>query len=105
MQLTQEQFESIRRWAQDTPQIRCAYLFGSRAKGTARPDSDVDLAIGFHCPDHEVQQMFFSHGEHWQNKLRAATGLKVCLAHLAGSLTPKHTAYVAECNIVIFEQD
>jgi hypothetical protein len=26
--------------------IDYAYLFGSRARGTARPDSDVDLAIG-----------------------------------------------------------
>ncbi len=27
-------------------EIEYAYLFGSRASGTARPDSDVDLAIG-----------------------------------------------------------
>lgn len=26
--------------------VEYAYLFGSRARGTARPDSDVDLAIG-----------------------------------------------------------
>jgi len=26
-------------------QVRVAYLFGSRARGTARPDSDLDLAI------------------------------------------------------------
>jgi predicted nucleotidyltransferase len=25
--------------------IACAYLFGSRARGEARPDSDVDLAV------------------------------------------------------------
>ncbi|MDP2497362.1 MAG: nucleotidyltransferase domain-containing protein [Candidatus Palauibacterales bacterium] len=27
--------------------VAFAYLFGSRAKGTARPDSDVDLAVHF----------------------------------------------------------
>jgi predicted nucleotidyltransferase len=27
------------------PQVRLAYLFGSRARGTARPDSDLDLAV------------------------------------------------------------
>lgn len=27
------------------PSVTSAYLFGSRAKGTARPDSDVDIAL------------------------------------------------------------
>ena len=27
------------------PEIRLAYLFGSRVKGSARPDSDLDIAI------------------------------------------------------------
>ena len=29
----------------DGPPLRIAILFGSRARGTARPDSDVDVAI------------------------------------------------------------
>ncbi|MDN3517812.1 nucleotidyltransferase domain-containing protein [Aquisalimonas lutea] len=28
-------------------EIACAYLFGSRATGTERPDSDIDLAVLF----------------------------------------------------------
>jgi predicted nucleotidyltransferase len=27
------------------PQVRLAYLFGSHTRGTARPDSDLDLAV------------------------------------------------------------
>ena len=27
--------------------VRLAYLFGSRARGTARPDSDLDLAVAY----------------------------------------------------------
>ncbi len=27
--------------------VRVAYLFGSRARGTARPDSDLDLAVAY----------------------------------------------------------
>lgn len=27
------------------PEVRLAFLFGSQARGTARPDSDVDLAV------------------------------------------------------------
>lgn len=27
------------------PQVRFAYLFGSRAQGRERPDSDIDVAV------------------------------------------------------------
>ncbi|MCI5045467.1 MAG: nucleotidyltransferase domain-containing protein [Aquisalinus sp.] len=35
----------INRWAISTPAIKEVWLFGSRAKGTHRPDSDIDLAV------------------------------------------------------------
>src|SRR5262245_18828915 len=45
MQLTDEQRDAIIAWAERTPQVKAVMLFGSRCKGTARPDSDVDLAL------------------------------------------------------------
>jgi predicted nucleotidyltransferase len=35
----------IRQALLDGPPLRLAILFGSRARGTARPDSDVDIAV------------------------------------------------------------
>jgi hypothetical protein len=35
----------VHNWARDQPLILRIYLFGSRAKGSARPDSDIDLAV------------------------------------------------------------
>ena len=35
----------VRRWAAGQPLVRRAYLFGSRARGDNRPDSDIDLAV------------------------------------------------------------
>lgn len=32
------------------PDVVAAYLYGSRARGTARPDSDVDLGVLFSAP-------------------------------------------------------
>ena len=32
-------------WAATEPLIRRVYLFGSRARGAERPDSDIDLAL------------------------------------------------------------
>lgn len=40
-------------WAADEPLVRRVYLFGSRAKGTHRHDSDVDLAV-LHEADPEL---------------------------------------------------
>jgi predicted nucleotidyltransferase len=45
MYLTETQFDILRSWALQTPQVQEAYLFGSYAKGEARHGSDVDVAI------------------------------------------------------------
>lgn len=37
--------ESLREALRDRPEIRLALLFGSRARGKARPDSDADVAV------------------------------------------------------------
>ena len=43
--LTDQQARAIKEWAGRTGVIEAVRLYGSRAKGCARPDSDVDLAI------------------------------------------------------------
>jgi predicted nucleotidyltransferase len=45
MNLTEQQVEIIKRWAASSPYVQAVRLFGSGAKGCARPDSDVDLAV------------------------------------------------------------
>jgi predicted nucleotidyltransferase len=36
---------SIVQWARADSRVAAVFLFGSRAKGTHRPDSDLDLAV------------------------------------------------------------
>ncbi|MCY7352781.1 MAG: nucleotidyltransferase domain-containing protein [Cytophagaceae bacterium] len=43
--LTDQQLERIRATLAAIPAIRQAVLFGSRAKGTHKPGSDIDLAL------------------------------------------------------------
>ena len=45
MDLSQSQISAIKEWALSTPEIAEVKLFGSRARGDAKPYSDVDLAI------------------------------------------------------------
>jgi len=37
--------DAVANWASTQPLIRKAYLFGSRVRGTHRPNSDLDVAI------------------------------------------------------------
>lgn len=71
MQLSGEQIDAIRAWASRTPEVRAVWLFGSRAKGTARPDSDVDLAIECDMADYCFER------EAWAGDLSGQLGLVV----------------------------
>ncbi len=43
--MTADKLGQVQRMLKGQPSILAAYLHGSTAKGTARPDSDVDLAL------------------------------------------------------------
>jgi uncharacterized protein len=42
--------ERVARVAASHPEVRAVYLFGSQAKGDARPDSDLDFGVLFRTP-------------------------------------------------------
>jgi predicted nucleotidyltransferase len=85
MQLPETWREAIEQWAARTASVREVWLFGSRAKGTAEPDSDVDIAIRLMPPTkgtdwaHGNYQRF---GDDWQNELKAIVGRHVSLVLL-----------------------
>lgn len=41
---------AVAKWAATEPLVRKAYLFGSRVRGTHRPDSDLNVAIELPTP-------------------------------------------------------
>jgi predicted nucleotidyltransferase len=43
--LSESDLTKINAWAEQHPEIERIYLYGSRARGDHRPDSDIDLAI------------------------------------------------------------
>ena len=50
MDMLDDWLHALRSWAKDNGNVRELWLFGSRAQGCARPNSDVDLAIAL-MPD------------------------------------------------------
>ena len=45
MQVTDGDRVAITEWAKDCPEITEVWLYGSRARGTGRDDSDINLAV------------------------------------------------------------
>lgn len=72
----------LRAWASKNRNARQLWLFGSRADGTARPESDVDLALGLMPPDgaHNWALGNFEFLKvEWQRELEAIVGCHVSL--------------------------
>jgi len=74
-----EQFprEVLCDWAGTTPEIVALYVFGSRARGTARPDSDLDLAVEVSGGSFGPLVKFVLSRVRWIEELRTMTGIPV----------------------------
>jgi predicted nucleotidyltransferase len=88
MDLTCQQVRAIQAWAEAAGYAREVRLFGSRAKGCARPDSDVDLAItaGF--------EHYVARANAWEAELSQTLGL---IVHMKQYNSPSD-----ECCVVLF---
>ena len=76
--------EQIREWAAFTPSVEAVYLFGSRARETHKPTSDLDLAIIVDSPDGKHDSEFIENKRRWQR------GLEQRLGGVAVHISPAH---------------
>jgi predicted nucleotidyltransferase len=93
----------VAEWAASEPLVEAAYLFGSRAKGFNRPDSDLDVALKVSGDD-----------EGFTNWISEASGLRKSLGNLLPvpvdlqmmhSLDAKVTPAVREHGTLVFKRD
>lgn len=66
--------DNLRAWLAGRPGVVCAWLFGSRARGSERPDSDVDVAL---LLDHEPASTLADSAIAMAGELEAAVHLPV----------------------------
>jgi len=85
MNMRDEWLRGLRSWAEANQSVRELWLFGSRARGDAREDSDVDLALALMPPDGKrdwaLGNYFALEGE-WKQELQAIVGRAVSIEPL-----------------------
>ncbi len=75
----------LRSWASANDSVRELWLFGSRATGGSRPDSDVDLAVALMPPKGNTDWVlgnYFAFESEWKRQLEEIVGLHVSLEPL-----------------------
>jgi len=78
--------DCLLRWAANTPTVQRMWLFGSRARGTHRIDSDIDIAVeitGWDSDDPDVRGEALAdwifNADDWRHQLRGITPLTIDL--------------------------
>jgi predicted nucleotidyltransferase len=82
MDMQDEWLRGLREWASKNDNVRELWLFGSRADGTSKPDSDVDLGVGLMPPANGTNWAFANFIEfkdQWRRELEATVGRHVSL--------------------------
>ena len=86
MDMRDEWLCGLRLWASRNDSIRQLWLFGSRATGRSRPDSDVDLAVSLMPPvgNHNwALGNYYALHSGWKQQLEAIVGRHVSLEVIA----------------------
>jgi len=66
-----EWVEDLRNWAHSAPLVSKVWIFGSRAKGTHKENSDLDVAIDLKLEDeNEKLSVWISNKENWKAELQ-----------------------------------
>jgi uncharacterized protein len=73
--------QALRSWGSSKPFVRRLWIYGSRAKGTAREDSDLDVAVEIEPVgnDEESYTSFVSEANGWRTELQPMLTYKLHL--------------------------
>jgi predicted nucleotidyltransferase len=85
MQMRPEWVRGLCSWAEANGNVRQLWLFGSRARGDAREDSDVDIALALMPPDGKHDWAlgnYFASDSEWKQQLQAIVGRDVSIEPL-----------------------
>lgn len=81
----------LRSWALGQYLVKRLWVFGSRARGTERPDSDLDVAVEiFHQDESDGLATWMFETEGWLSQFEALLPFKVDLQQYQGQAGTPH---------------
>ena len=107
MAAAEAQREVLRSWASTTPCVRKLWIYGSRAKGTFKADSDLDVAVQIDPidPDETAYASWFHEKGGWQAELQKRLDVTLDLEWFdPNGSTPTIAKGLSEGNVVIYER-
>ena len=95
---------AINAWARQTKQVARVYIVGSRAKGTAGADSDLDVALIL--GEERGYTDWFFESDRWRTELQSQLDVELDLLRGTASLgNPVTETAVLEHGILVFDRD
>lgn len=100
----QDAIDIIKAWASDEPLVREAYIFGSRARQTNRPDSDLDVAVKVVAQpgDGREYACWMFEGEQLTSRLQARLPVKLQLEWYDPIETPHVHRGINESSVLVY---
>lgn len=97
----------LREWARNNPCIRRMYIFGSRAMGDERGDSDLDVAVEISPlpDDSNASATWMFENETWVNELQPLLKYKLHLVLLEPNNKKNVHKGVEQADQLIYEKD
>lgn len=98
----------LRNWAAANPEIRGLAVFGSHVKGTARPSSDIDIAVIFRPTHRATDEILFDWIDGKRRRVAEIAKLlsiEPCKVQLE-DLTKCHVRqYAKDASLLIYDPD
>ena len=96
----------VAEWAESESLVTKAYIYGSRAKGNYREDSDLDVAVEIEKQhgDTNVLTTWICEGGGLEKRLSAILPFKVQLENIEGAETPIVSSGVKSSSILVYER-
>jgi predicted nucleotidyltransferase len=106
MDMRDKGIAALRAWATNNDCALELWLFGSRAKGTSDPDSDIDIALTLMPPSGKTNWALAAYVEafdDWKAEFRAAVNWSVSLVAIGPKFEMDDT--VRDTGIVLWRRD
>ena len=94
----------LKKWCSSKPEIKRLWIYGSRVKGTASGNSDIDIAFQIKLLNNEKEKTEFREKilPEWKNELTSIFPWPIHLEPWANTGT-NVASYVDEGNILVYE--